>query len=140
MEKRAVKAEKQRDDALDRITLQRREIYRLGIELEDEKDRKKTGERVHAPFPARVVNDVNYDGSIKAFLFLLNNECCVSIDKSRKFLSDLTNRKNAYVFVTATPDGEAMYFARAKRGMKVSGVLRQKTIMESLSRIMKNLL
>ena len=145
----------------------------------------KTGERVHAPFPAGVVNDVNYDGSIKAFLFLLNNECCVSIDKSRKFLSDLTNGKlkisrgminnlskefsrktadeqkelflriiaspvmhidctnarvngkNAYVFVTATPDGEAMYFARAKRGMKVSGVLRQKTIMESLSRIMK---
>ena len=39
MEKRAVKAEKQRDDALDKITLQRREIYRLGIEL----DRKKTG-------------------------------------------------------------------------------------------------
>ena len=33
MEKRAVKAEKQRDDALDKITLQRREIYRLGIEL-----------------------------------------------------------------------------------------------------------
>ena len=53
----------------------------------------KTGERVHAPFPAGVVNDVNYDGSIKAFLFLLNNECCVSIDKSRKFLSDLTNGK-----------------------------------------------
>ena len=76
----------------------------------------KTGERVHAPFPAGVVNDVNYDGSIKAFLFLLNNECCVSIDKSRKFLSDLTNGKNAYVFVTATPDGEAMYFARAKKG------------------------
>ena len=43
MEKRAVKAEKQRDDALDKITLQRREIYRLGIELEEEKDRKKTG-------------------------------------------------------------------------------------------------
>lgn len=40
----------------------------------------KTGERVHAAFPEGVVNDVNYDGSIKAFLFLLNNECCVSID------------------------------------------------------------
>ena len=26
------------------------------------------------------------------------------------------NGKNAYVFVTATPDGEAMYFARAKKG------------------------
>ena len=32
-------------------------------------------------------------GSIKAFLFLLNNECCVSIDKSRRFLSDLTGGK-----------------------------------------------
>ena len=41
MEKRAVKAEKQRDDALDKITLQRREIYRLGIELEEEKGRNK---------------------------------------------------------------------------------------------------
>lgn len=124
----------------------------------------KTGERLHAAFPDGVVNDVNYDGSIKAFLFLLNTECCVSIDKSQKFLSDLThgelkisrgminslskefsqktaderkelynrimespvmhidctnarsNGKNAYVFVTATPGGEVMYFARAKKG------------------------
>lgn len=37
MEKRALKAEKQRDDALDKITEQRKEIYRLGIELEEEK-------------------------------------------------------------------------------------------------------
>ena len=27
---------------------------------------------------------------IRAFLFLLNNDCCTSIDKSRQFLSDLT--------------------------------------------------
>lgn len=53
----------------------------------------KTGERVHAEFPDGVVDDVNYDGSIKAFLFLLNNDCCTSIDKSRKFLSDLTEGK-----------------------------------------------
>lgn len=53
----------------------------------------KTGERVHAAFPKGVVNEVNYDGSIKAFLFLLNNECCTSIDKSRKFLADLTDGK-----------------------------------------------
>lgn len=267
MEKRALKAEKQRDDALDKITEQRKEICRLSIELEEEKGRcqkltaqlnhnyenssipssmtikkkkisnsrektgrkqgaqmghkghgrkkqtptqtitlpapqevindsdfrktkktivkqlvgihmvldvteyradvyynSKTGERIHAPFPSGVINDVNYDGSVKAFLFLLNNECCVSIDKSQKFLSDLTNGKlkisrgminslskefakktineqkelfnrimespvmhidctnarvngkNAYVFVTATPDGEAQYFARTKKG------------------------
>lgn len=53
----------------------------------------KTGERIHAAFPEGVVDDINYDGSIKAFLFLLNNECCTSIDKSRKFLSDLTDGK-----------------------------------------------
>lgn len=53
----------------------------------------KTGERTHAAFPEGVVNDVNYDGSIRAFLFLLNNDCCTSIDKSRKFLSDLTGGK-----------------------------------------------
>lgn len=123
----------------------------------------KTGERIHAAFPEGVVDDVNYDGSIKAFLFLLNNDCCVSIDKSRKFLSELTdgklniskgminklsrefaqeseqeqkkifadilvspvmhtdctnarvNGKSAYVFVCATPDGKAMYFAREKK-------------------------
>ncbi len=124
----------------------------------------KTGERVHAEFPAGVVDDVNYGGSVKGFLFLLNNDCCTSTDKSRKFLSDLTdgrlniskgmvnklsrefaqkaeqerktmfadlllspvlhtdctnakeNGKNASVFVCATPDGKAMYFARRKKG------------------------
>lgn len=124
----------------------------------------KTGERIHAAFPPGVVDDVNYAGSIKAFLFLLNNDCCTSIDKSRNFLSDLTggklniskgminklckefankseqerktmfadmllspvmhtdctnakaNGKSAYVFVCATPDGKAMYFAREKKG------------------------
>lgn len=53
----------------------------------------KTGELSHAEFPAGVVNDVNYGGSIRAFLFLLNNECCTSIDKSRTFLRDLTGGK-----------------------------------------------
>ena len=36
---------------------------------------------------------MNYDGSIRAFLFLLNNDCCTSIDKSRQFLSGLTGGK-----------------------------------------------
>ena len=53
----------------------------------------KTGERVHAAFPPGVVDEVNYGGSIKAFLFLLNNDCCTSIDKSLRFLSDLTDGK-----------------------------------------------
>lgn len=124
----------------------------------------KTGETAHAQFPAGVTNDVNYGGSVRAFLFLLNNECCTSIDKSRKFLCDLTggklniskgmgsslcrefaakteqerkklfaemllspvmhtdctnakvNGKPSYVFVCATPDGKALYFARDRKG------------------------
>ena len=36
----------------------------------------KTGERIHAQFPAGVTDEVNYGESIKAFLFLLNNDCC----------------------------------------------------------------
>ena len=50
----------------------------------------KTGELVHADFPAGIVNDVNYDGSVKGFAFLLNSHCNVSIDKVRDFISDLT--------------------------------------------------
>jgi len=50
-----------------------------------------TGQRVHADFPKGIVNDVNYGGSVKAFAFLLNNYCCVSIDKVRDFLSGLTD-------------------------------------------------
>lgn len=124
----------------------------------------KTGERIHAAFPEGVVNEVNYDGSIRAFLFLLNHDCCTSIDKSRKFLSDLTggklniskgmisrlsrefalkteaerrsayadmllspvmhtdctngrvNGRNCQIYVCATPDGKALYFARKKKG------------------------
>ena len=124
----------------------------------------QTGERVHAAFPDGVIDDVNYDGSIRAFLFLLNSDCCTSIDKSRKFLSDLTdgklniskgmisklsrefalkteperrkayadmllspvmhtdctngreNGKSCQIYVCATPDGKALYFAREKKG------------------------
>lgn len=49
-----------------------------------------TGRRVHADFPDGVVNDVNYGGSVKALAFLLNNHCFVSIDKTRRFLAELT--------------------------------------------------
>jgi len=52
---------------------------------------KRTSQRVHADFPEGVVNDVNYGGSIKAFSFLLNSRCCVSIGKVKEFLSDITD-------------------------------------------------
>lgn len=196
MEKRAIRAERQRDEALNKVILQRRELYKIQTELDDEKQRvqkltaqinrdyenssipsskavirkkisnsrektgkkpggqpghkghcrkrlvptkevylpapeevvnapdfkktsktitkqkidisiqvnvteyhadvyynSKTGERIHAAFPEGVIDDVNYGGNIRAFLFLLNNDCCTSIDKSRRFLSDLTDGK-----------------------------------------------
>lgn len=52
---------------------------------------KKTGKLVYADFPAGVENDVNYDGSVKAFAFLLNNHCNVSMDKTCEFLSNVTD-------------------------------------------------
>jgi len=51
----------------------------------------KTGKLVYADFQAGVENDVNYDGSVKAFAFLLNNHCNVSMDKTCEFLSEVTD-------------------------------------------------
>ena len=59
----------------------------------DEYYNSQTGERIHAQFPGGAVDDVNYDGTIKAFLYLLNNGCNVSIDKAKEFLSNLTHGK-----------------------------------------------
>lgn len=51
---------------------------------------RKTKARVHAPFPEGYVNEVNYDGTVKALAFLLSNECHVSHGKIRKLISELT--------------------------------------------------
>jgi len=53
----------------------------------------KTGELYHARFPDGVADEVNYGSSVRAFLFLLNNDCCVSMDKCRDFLKNLTGGK-----------------------------------------------
>ena len=50
----------------------------------------KTGQRVCASFSKDVVDDVNYGGSVKAFACLLNNACNVSVEKTRKFMFDVT--------------------------------------------------
>ncbi len=39
MEKRAIRAEKQRDIALEKVTSQRRELYKVKTELDDEKQK-----------------------------------------------------------------------------------------------------
>jgi hypothetical protein len=54
---------------------------------------QKTGQRVHATFPDGVNDDVNYDSSVKAFAYLLNNGCNVSIDKTRTFMNDISDGK-----------------------------------------------
>lgn len=54
---------------------------------------RKTGTRYHAPFPAGIVNEVNYGAGIHGLAFFLNNYCNVSIEKTREFLSGLTEGK-----------------------------------------------
>lgn len=101
-----------------------------------------TGERAHAAFPDGVIDDVNYDGSIRAFLSdltggklniskgmisRLNREFALKTEPERwsayadMLLSpvmhtDCTNArengKSYQVYVCATPDGKALYFAR----------------------------
>ena len=51
---------------------------------------KKTGQRVHAPFPEGLADDVTYGGSVKAIAYLLNNYLYTSIDKTRQFLRDIS--------------------------------------------------
>lgn len=46
---------------------------------------------MHAAFPEGYVNEVNYDGTVKALAFLLGNECNVSHRKIRKLISELTD-------------------------------------------------
>ena len=50
-----------------------------------------TGDTFHADFPAGMVDDVEYDSSVKALAFMLNEECNVSIGKTRQFLFDASH-------------------------------------------------
>lgn len=52
---------------------------------------KKKGRKVHSAFPAGVADDVNYEESMKAVLFLLNSRCNVSLEKTARFVSDITD-------------------------------------------------
>lgn len=51
---------------------------------------KKKGRKAHSAFPAGVTDDVNYDESMKAVLFLLNSRCNVSLEKTAQFVSNVT--------------------------------------------------
>jgi len=52
-----------------------------------------TGHTIHAHFPQGVVDDVNYDASVKALAYLLNNECNVSVNKTQSFLREISGGK-----------------------------------------------
>ena len=51
----------------------------------------KKGRNVHSAFPCGVADDVNYDESMKAVLFLLNSRCNVSLEKTAQFVRDVTD-------------------------------------------------
>ena len=50
----------------------------------------KTGHRVCAKFPDGCVNEVSYDGTVKALAFLLTNECNVSHAKTKQLIKEIT--------------------------------------------------
>lgn len=52
---------------------------------------KKKGRHVHSAFPCGATDDVNYDESMKAVLFLLNSRCNVSLVKTAQFVHDVTD-------------------------------------------------
>lgn len=58
--------------------------------IADEYRSRSTGTRLHAPFPAGLVNDVTYGASVKALAFLLNNYYNVSVAKTKQCISDVT--------------------------------------------------
>lgn len=52
-----------------------------------------TGQRVHADFPPGYTDDVNYDGTVKALAYMVNNDLYTSIDKTKAFLKDVSKGK-----------------------------------------------
>ena len=66
----------------------------VGVEVVEyhtpESRNQTTGQRVHAAFPEGLKDEVTYDGTVKAFAYLLNNECYVSIGKTQNFIKEVT--------------------------------------------------
>lgn len=52
-----------------------------------------TGQRIHADFPTGYKDDVNYDGTIKALAYIINNDLYSSVNKTRMFLKDVSGNK-----------------------------------------------
>lgn len=75
----------------------RKQLVRLHVITEvieyvaDEYRDQETGQRVHADFPVGIVDDITYDGTVKAMAYLINNELYTSIDKTRRFLNEISH-------------------------------------------------
>lgn len=54
---------------------------------------RKNGSRVHAPFPANLKDEINYDGTVKACAFLLKDTCNVSVGKTQNYLREISGGK-----------------------------------------------
>lgn len=52
---------------------------------------RKTGGRYHAPFPVNMQNEVNYDESAKAVMFIMHNHLNVSAGKISRFIDEATH-------------------------------------------------
>ena len=68
----------------------------------------KTGKRVHAAFPAGVVDEVNYDGSIRAFLFIE--------ELIREAGMELLAVYDAYTGKAASEESERLFFIAREKG------------------------
>lgn len=51
---------------------------------------QKTGQRVHGDFPHGLIDDVTYDGSVKALAYLLTHDCNVGIRKTQHFIHEIS--------------------------------------------------
>ena len=52
---------------------------------------RKTGTRVHAPFPDGIVNEFTYGPNVRALAFMLSNYCNVSIDKTSELIENISS-------------------------------------------------
>lgn len=76
-----------------------KQLIRISLKLEviqyeaDEYRHHKTRKKIHAAFPEGLVNEVEYDASVCAFISLLHSHGNMSYDKIIEVLSELTDGK-----------------------------------------------
>lgn len=99
--------------------------------ITDEYRNRITGSRMHVPFPAGLVNDVNYGPSVKAFAFLLNNYYNVSINKTRQCIYDITNGTVNISNGTIANLSEAFSVATEKDRAKIFSLLTHSDVLYS---------